>query len=120
MSEDLEIDIRVLREKQDTITEVTDHLSQISSIGNSTILIEKIKIIVNLSRQLLDGFDDVTIMKTSSHLTLLVSNAKIIAADPTRVTPDAIKRLVVSESVFIFTIFRLYLFIFQITSYLVV
>ncbi|KAI6655952.1 hypothetical protein LOD99_1686 [Oopsacas minuta] len=93
MSEEMEIDISVLRDKQETITEVTNHLSQISSIGNATILIEKIKIIVNLSKQLLEGFDEVTIVKTSSYITLLVSNAKIIATDPTRVTPDAIKSL---------------------------
>ena len=94
MSEGMEIDIDTLREKQENINEVTEHLSQISSIGNSTILIEKIKIIVALSKQLLEGFDDVTIVKTTSNLTLLVSNSKIIAADPTSVTPDAIKKWV--------------------------
>ena len=94
MSEELDIDIEVLREKQEIIREVSEHLSQISSIGNSTILIEKIKIIVNLSKQLLEGFDELTINRTSNHLTMLVSNAKIIAADPTSVTPEAIRRRV--------------------------
>ena len=92
MSEELDVDITVLREKQEAIREVLEHLSQISSIGNSTVMIEKIKIIVNLSKQLLEGFDEVTINRTSNHLTMLVSNAKIVAADPTRVTPETIKR----------------------------
>ena len=91
-SEESEIDVEMLREKQENINEVTEHLSQIPSIGNSTILIEKIKIVVALSKQLLEGFDDVTVVKTTSYLTLLVSNSKIIAADPTSVTPDAIKK----------------------------
>ena len=92
MNEETAIDDKMLKEKQELIKDALEHLSQITSIGNPTILIEKTKLIIYICKQLLQGFDEVTINKTSSYVTMLVSNTKIIAADPTVVTAEAIKR----------------------------